>query len=76
MSDVLKKVRHVTWFSSLHGSYGIVVIQNKQEMKAYLGSVINTDDRDKSIEEIVKWGAKFPLKEALSLCGVEDGKKE
>ena len=54
------------WFSSLKGHYGIVAINNGYEMKAYLGTA-NKDDKHLDEQHIIKYGAKFPIKQALEL---------
>lgn len=56
------------WFNSLKGSFGIVVVDNGHEEKAYIGiGIANGLSEEQDIETIVKYGAKFPLKQAKEL---------
>jgi len=54
-------VIYSTWFTSLRGCVGIVVIENGiGEFKAYIGSCIGIN-KEEDEQTIASWGAKFPL---------------
>lgn len=59
------------WFT-LHGGecIGILVMNNGFEDKAYIGKGQGFDE-EADIRHILQRGAKFPLKEAKSMCGIE-----
>lgn len=54
------------WFSSMKGHFGIVVVDNGCEEKAYLGIAEGNDEQEDE-QLIAKHGAKFPLKQAKEM---------
>jgi len=53
------------WFTS-RATVGIVVCKNEVEEKAYIAGVSGHNE-NADINDIMNWGAKFPLEEAISL---------
>jgi len=60
------KILGSVWFDAVGKRFGIVVINNGDEEKAYLG-VAGGYDKQVDEDQIVKWGAKFPVKQAKEL---------
>ena len=60
------KILGSIWFSSMLEHFGIVLVDNGHEEKAYIGKC---DGDNQTLDEITiaKTGAKFPLKQAKEL---------
>lgn len=73
----MKHIVGVAWFSS-RATVGIVIYTNQMGTHKAVIGVANSEDEDVDILSIASFGAKFPLKEALSLikdCGeIKDSK--
>jgi hypothetical protein len=60
------KVLDSIWFSAVFQHIGIVIGEIKKERKAYIKSV-KGNDLEADINDIVTWGAPFPLDAAYEL---------
>lgn len=65
------KVIDKSWFTNRQGTFGIVLAQDTitNERKAYIG-LADQNSEPKDVEEILAWGAKFPVAAAEALMGV------
>ena len=61
------KLIGVTWFSG-RGTVGIVLVEDiiTGTLKSWIKSVTGEDEKA-SIEDIISWGTKFPVKAAILL---------
>lgn len=69
------KVIEVTWFNSINGSLiGLVLIDAGSEEKAYIGVAKGVDERE-DVENICRFGAKFPVGAARLAMGLQTHQK-
>jgi hypothetical protein len=66
---------HSYFFTGMKGSVGLVYIKNKFDERAYIGPAAGIEQLDDE-EDILDWGAKFPVDMAKKLMRLEDEKRE
>ena len=64
------KILGSTWFTTLKNNFGIVVINNGYEEKAYIGAIKGVDPKYDEMC-IADYGARFPLKQAKEIIGLK-----